>query len=194
MWQHLQVIWKWFDTPWSPVIFWVTFSDSLFDMKLSMMSDTERVNYQHWVWHRAWSKPIRDLPSFCSWTLQAPQAGSCERAHPPRQGTRRGRAGHAGWGCSQGLLQGSISRMHSWAPPCLISALRAHFPSAAASQCVLAHTAPEKCDIQGIDVGMTTWMDHLYKASALSGVVLVAIEKLDRKKCNSKEDFVFNRS
>lgn len=82
MWQHLQVIWKWFDTPWSPVIFWVTFSDSLFDMKLSMMSDTERVNYQHWVWHRAWSKPIRDLPSFCSWTLQAPQAGSCERAHP----------------------------------------------------------------------------------------------------------------
>lgn len=166
MQQHLQFVSKWFDTSWSPVIFWVTFSDSLFDMNLSMMSDTETANYQHWALHRAWSKPIRDLPSLCSWMLQAPHAGSCERAHPPRQG--RGRAGHS-WGCSQGLLQGSLlSRMYSWAPPSLISLpLKPIFP--VQEPVSVSWKLLQKTDIKGIDVRMTTWMDHLYKASALSG-------------------------
>lgn len=63
-----------------------------------------------------------------------------------------------------------------------------------ASQWVLADIAPENCDVEGTDVRATIWMNHLYKTSALSGIVLVAIEKLHRKKWNSVEDFVFNRS
>lgn len=129
MWQHLQVIWKWFDTPWSPVIFWVTFSDSLFDMKLSMMSDAERVNYQHWVWHRAWSKPIRDLPSFCSWTLQAPQAGSCERAHPTSGHSQR-----AGRTRRLGLQPRTSARQH-FQNALLSSSLPDLCPESPFSQC-----------------------------------------------------------
>lgn len=65
-------------------------------MNWSVISDKEIVNYQCCVLHRAWSKPIRDLPSFHSCTHQAPHAGSCERLHLPHEGTCRGRAGHAG--------------------------------------------------------------------------------------------------
>lgn len=98
MWRHLQFVWMCFDISWS-LIFRVTFSESFLWHKLKHNFRQRGSRLATLSLAQGLVQAHERPPKFCSCTHQAPHAGSCERSvPPPRQGTCRGRAGHAGQG------------------------------------------------------------------------------------------------